>query len=132
MAFGDKLLYIAKRIKINTNEYGIQISEYAEPIKYTFSYMPSSGQTDYQLYGEAIRDMFISYLPMCFLGKINVGDKAYLIDGETQNITELVKMDKLDLQRSNANYHIKVVQPQNMRLKVIFEREKKGGRSNGS
>lgn len=124
MAFGDKRLYIAKKTHTTRNDYGEEIHHFAIPREYNFSYMPTSGQVDYQIYGALINNMFTAYLPMSFLGKINSGDMAYLIDGENQNIDELVEKDYDDEYCSNANYRVKIVQPQNMRVKIIFEKTK--------
>lgn len=126
MAFGDKKLYIAKKLNVEIDKHGNEIPYYdIDKIKeYHFSYMPTSGQVDYQIYGALINNMFSSYLPMTFLGVINSGDIAYLIDGETQNIDDLVRMDKGNKYCKNANYRVKLVQPQNMRLKVLFEKIK--------
>ena len=126
MAFGDKKLYIVKKLGVETDKHGNEIPFYdIDKIKeYHFSYMPTSGQVDYQIYGALINNMYSSYLPMTFLGKINSGDIAYLIDGENQNIDELVRMDKGNKYCKNANYRVKLVQPQNMRLKVLFEKIK--------
>lgn len=126
MAFGDKKLYIVKKLGVETDKHGNEIPFYdIDKIKeYHFSYMPTSGQVDYQIYGALINNMYSSYLPMTFLGKINSGDIAYLIDGENQNIDDLVKMDKGNKYCKNANYRVKLVQPQNMRLKVLFEKIK--------
>ena len=122
MAFGDKRLFIAKRIKVENDEFGNEVSYYETPKEYRFSYMPTSGQVDYQIYGELISNMFTSILPMSFLGKIKTGDKAYLIDGEIQDIDNLVYNDLNDEFCTHANYIVKLVQPQNIRLKVIFEK----------
>ena len=126
MAFGDKKLYIAKKLNVEIDKHGNEIPYYdIDKIKeYHFSYMPTSGQVDYQIYGALINNMFSSYLPMTFLGVINSGDIAYLIDGENQNIDDLVRMDKGNKYCKNDNYRVKLVQPQNMRLKVLFEKIK--------
>lgn len=122
MVFGDKRLFIAKRIKVENDEFGNEISYYETPKEYNFSYMPTSGQVDYQIYGELISNMFTSILPMSFLGKIKTGDKAYLIDGEIQDIDNLVYNDLKDEFCTHANYIVKLVQPQNIRIKIIFEK----------
>ena len=124
MAFGDKKLYIASKLGVKTDKHGNEIAYYdINKIKeYHFSYMPTSGQVDYQIYGALINNMYSSYLPLQFLGKIRSGDIAYLIDGETQNIDDLVEQDKGNEYCPNANYRVKLVQPQNMRVKVLFEK----------
>ena len=88
--------------------------------------MPTSGQVDYQIYGTLINNMFTSYLPMSYLGQIRSGDVAYMIDGEIQNITELKELDEFnkDIYCTNANYRVRTVQPQNVRVKIIFEKIK--------
>lgn len=122
MAFGDKKIYIAKKIGIEYDDYGNEIPYFESPKEYWFSYMPTSAQVDYQIYGALINNMFTSYLPMYYLGKIKSGDMAYLIDGEIQNIDELAEKDRYDIYCKNANYRVKISQPQNMRIKIIFEK----------
>ena len=126
MAFGDKKLYIASKIDVEIDKHGNEIAYFdVENLKeYRFSYMPVGSQVDYQIYGTLINNLFSSYLPMSFLGKIRSGDIAYLIDGETQDIDTLVKLDKNNKYCPNANYRVKLVQPQNVRLKVLFEKIK--------
>lgn len=126
MAFGSDELYIAKKIGVEDDDYGNEIPYFdIENIKhYSFSYMPVSGQVDYQIYGANINNMYSSYLPMEFLGVIRAGDVAYLIDGETQDIKELVEKDENDKYCQNANYRVKLVQKQNVRVKILFEKIK--------
>lgn len=127
MAFGDKLLFIASKIGTEKDDYGNEIPYFKLPIQqYNFSYMPTSGQIDYQIYGANITNMFTSYLPMSFLGKIKSGDVAYMIDGEIQNIIELKEQDEYSNNQycSNANYRVRTVQPQNARVKIVFEKIK--------
>ena len=124
MAFGDKRLYIAKKLGVEENEYGNEMPYFDEPKAYSFSYMPTIGQVDYQIYGALISNMFTSYLPMAYLGKFHSGDVAYLIDGENQNIEEMVADDIGDRYCNSANYRVRTVQPQNMRVKIIFEKIK--------
>ena len=124
MAFGDKKLYIAKKIGVENDDYGNQLPYFDIPRVHCFSYMPTSGQVDYQIYGTLINNMFTAYLPMRYLGCINSGDVAYLIDGENQNIDELVDLDYKNKYCEHANYRVKLVQPQNVRVKIIFEKIK--------
>lgn len=127
MVFGNKLLFVASKIGVEKDDYGNEIPYFELPQKeYHFSYMPASGQLDYQLYGESIKNMFTSYLPMYYLGKIKSGDVAYMIDGETQNIRDLKEIDEYsnDIYCSNANYKVKTAQPQNARVKIVFEKIK--------
>lgn len=125
MKFGDKKLYLAKRIATETDDYGNEITYYDKIKRYYFNYMPTAGQVDYQIYGSLINNMYTSYLPVSYLGVIKSGDIAYLKDGETQNIDELVALDENDKYCQHANYRVRIVLPQNMRIKVIFEKIKK-------
>ena len=122
MDFGDKKLFIAHKIGVEKNGYGDEVPYYKKPERYSFSYMPTGGQLDYQVYGTLINNMFTSYIPMFYLGKIKSGDLAYLIDGETQDIESLSRKDANNKYCPNANYLVKIVQPQNMRLKILFEK----------
>lgn len=125
--FGDKLLFIASKIGVEKDDYGNENPYFKLPPKeYHFSYMPTSSQVDYQIYGTQINNMFTSILPMSFLGKIRTGDVAYMIDGDIQNIEELVSIDKRNKDKycTNANYRVKIAQPQNARMKIIFEKIK--------
>ena len=107
-----------------TDDYGNEKSRFESPKYYEFSYMPTSGQVDYQIYGALIDNMFTSILPMSILGKIKSGDVAYLIDGEEQDIDNLTLKDTNNEYCPNANYRVKIVQPQNVKVKVIFEKIK--------
>lgn len=125
--FGDKLLFIASKIGVEKDDYGNENPYFKlPPEEYNFSYMPTSSQVDYQIYGTQINNMFTSILPMSFLGKIRTGDVAYMIDGDIQNIKELVSIDKRNKDKycTNANYRVKIAQPQNARMKIIFEKIK--------
>ena len=125
--FGDKLLFIASKIGVEKDDYGNENPYFKlPPEEYNFSYMQTSSQVDYQIYGTQINNMFTSILPMSFLGKIRTGDVAYMIDGDIQNIKELVSIDKRNKDKycTNANYRVKIAQPQNARMKIIFEKIK--------
>ena len=126
MAFGDFKLYIAKKIGVESDDYGNETPYFdIENVEqHYFSYMHVSGQIDYQIYGANIDNMYSSYLPISYLGKIRVGDVAYMIDGETQDIDELVEKDDNDKYCTNANYRVKLVQKQNVRVKILFEKIK--------
>lgn len=122
MVFGDKDLYIAKKVGIELNDYGEETPIFGKPKYYRFSYMPTSGQVDYQVYGTLINNMFTAYLPISYLGQIKSGDMAYLIDENNQDVEELSYKDRNNKYCENANYRVRLAQPQNMRLKVLFEK----------
>lgn len=116
----EKKLYIAKRIRVEEDDYGNQISYFDKPKKYWFNYQPLDGDLDYQQYGDRISNYFRAFIDMCYLGEIKTGDKAYLIDGEIQDVDSLVLKD--DENCTLANYTIKVVLPQNLKIKIDFEK----------
>lgn len=128
MSFGSKKIYIASKEGVEYDDYGNENPYFSEIIPFNFSYMPSSSQVDYQIYGKEINNIYVSILPMNYLGKIKSGDAVYLIDGETQNIEELVYLDIDDKYCSHANYRVKDILPQNVRVKVIFEKTQKARR----
>lgn len=127
MAFGDKKLYVCKKIGVENDEYGNEIPYFENAKEYHYSYMPTSSQVDYQIYGTNINNMFTMYVDMSMLGVFKSGDSAYLIDGETQDIDYLVAKDSDNKYKSNSNYRIKSVQPQNIKIKILFEK-KQGGK----
>ena len=121
MPFADDL-YIAKKIIDGTDEYGNEISHWDKPKKYRFSYMPLGGQVDYAIYGALINNMYSAILDMSYLSKLHSGDLAYMIDEDIQDVDELAGRDMEDKYCSNANYRVKLVQKQNFRVRVLFER----------
>lgn len=123
MAFGDKLLYVCKRLGVEKDDYGNEIAYYENAKEYRFSYMPTSSQVDYQLYGTLVDVMFTMYVPyQRMLGVIKVGDLAYLIDNDTQDIESLKNIDNDNIYKPNANYRVKTCQAQNMKIKILFEK----------
>ena len=114
-----KPLYIAKRIKVEENDYGMEVETFAKPQPYQFLYMPTSGTIEYQVYGERISRMFTAYVSYDrYLGEFHEGDRAYLIDESLQDVT----IAKNDINCSRANYRIISVLPQNQLIKLTFEK----------
>lgn len=112
-------LYIAKRILNSDNEYNEYPPKYEKPIHYNFLYMPSKSQLDYQKWGEDISRIYIAYINYnIYRGKFHIGDKAYLLDSEMQDVS--VAND--DINCENANYIIVGVDEQNMFIKITFEK----------
>lgn len=106
---------------------GAKRNRYKEPIKYKFNYQPTSGNTDYLVYGTLINKMYTAFIDYKkYIGKIHEGDKAYLKDNDCLFPSELVELDLDDNTCKHANYRIKLVQPQNFKIKVIFEKITKG------
>lgn len=116
----EKPLYIAKRINIIEDDYGNPISYFEKPKEYFFNYQPIDGDLAFQQYGDKVSNIYRAFIPMAYLGKIKVGDKAYLIDGEIQDIVSLVLNDNENC--TMANYTIIAVLPQNLKIRVDFEK----------
>lgn len=117
----EKELWIAKRISVETNDMGIDIEKFAKPIRYSFNYQPISGDMSYREYGERISDVYRAFISkMQYQGKIRVGDRAYISDGEylEEDLEELVNSD--DEYCKKANYIVNVVLPQNFLIRVDF------------
>lgn len=117
----QKPLYIAKRLKTTLNDYGMEVQEFDKPKLYNFLYMPTSGMLDYQIYGEKISGMYTAYVDYdTYLGHFHEGDRAYLIDSDLQDLS----VAKTDKNCENANYVIKSVLLQNLKIKLTFEKIK--------
>lgn len=117
----EKELWIAKRKKVETNDMGVDIEVFYPPIRYMLNYQPVSDYNSYQEYGEHINDVYRAFLTsMAYQGKINVGDRVYMSDGQTliSELKELVESD--DEYCNKANYVVKVVLPQNFFTRVDF------------
>lgn len=133
----EKTLYIAKRNGKQTDDFGTEVPVYEEPIKYRFNYQPSTSNTDYLAYGTLFNTMFVTYVPSKYIGKLQAGDAVYLIDNQTPNqsaLEELLALDSGNDFCDHANYRIKTAVPQNMLLRITFEKVAgtvKGDNENG-
>lgn len=115
-----KYLYIANR-HVTTNDYGIDIETFDKPERYDFFYMPSTSSTDYELYGRKINEIYIAFIDYNrYFGKFKVGDRAYLIDDETTDIS----FAKNDINGEKANYKIVANALQNIKIKLTFAKIK--------
>lgn len=115
------ILYTCRRILSEENEYGFVSEKYDKPIEYNFLYMPASSSLDIQKYGERISRIYTAYVPYNqYRDKFKIGDLAYLLDSETQDISIALK----DKNGENANYRIIGVNEQNLFIKIIFEKIK--------
>ena len=117
----EKEIWIAKRNKIETNEFGVDIEYFDKPIKYRFNYQPISGNTNLLEYGDKMNDVYRAFVDKnMYLGKIKVGDRVYLEDGETlqSDLEDLVDNDNKYCEK--ANYTVRAVLPQNLKIRVDF------------
>ena len=114
-------LYTCRRVLNEENEYGMTTAKYECPIKYHFLYIPASSHLDYQKYGERIDRIMTAYVPYNrYRNKFHIGDKAYLLDSEMQDIEIALNYTNCE----NANYNIIGVDEQNLFIKLIFEKIK--------
>lgn len=112
-------LYVAKRILNKENEYGETTAIYSKPIHYNFLYMPTRSQVDYQIYGEEISKLYVSFVKYNQYRNIfHRGDRAYLLDDEMQDLSVALK----DTNCENANYEILSVNEQNAYIKITFKK----------
>lgn len=117
----EKEMWIAKRKKVETNDMGVEVEYFYPPIRYLINYQPVSDQMSFLEYGEHIVDVYRAFLTsMAYQGKIKVGDRAYLSDGQTSpsELKALVESD--DEFCNKANYVVKIVLPQNFFTRVDF------------
>ena len=115
----EKEIWIAKRNKVTTNKNGVEKEFFEKPQKFYFNYQPVSGNTKLEEYGEDINNVYRMFVDRKnFQGKIRVGDRAYLSDGDIseQELEELATND--DEKCTKANYRIEVVLPQNIKTRI--------------
>lgn len=120
----EKEIWIAKRVKIESDEYGVDIEYFEEPKKYRINYQPTSGYLDYLQYGEKIRNRYRAFINNTHCNNIqfNVGDRVYLADGEYQEC-ELEKLACSDNELcEKANYVIDTILPQNIKIRIDFRK----------
>lgn len=121
MLLFQKECYIANKIATKVNKYGTDIITYSKPKRYFINYTGVSGYVDIQLYGNQIGNVIRAYVDISLLGKIKVGDVAYLIDGDCLDIKELAQNDNQFCK--NANYRVNSILVQNLKMKVDFKKK---------
>ena len=67
----EKEIWIAKREKVETNEFGVDVEYFSEPKKYRFNYQPVSGNTNLLEYGEKINDIYRAFINREYFKNIN-------------------------------------------------------------
>lgn len=109
-----KQLYIAKRLSVETNEYGNDVCIYDKPKSYMFNYQPANGEMEIGLYGEKVMNMYKAVIPYnIYADKFKEGDVAYLL-----GVSPIGEHGNGD----NANYVITGVMPQNKVIILYFEK----------
>lgn len=114
--------YIANRKSITKDDYGHDIETFQTPEYFNFLLMPSgTNSVDAQRYGEQVDTMYTAYIQKSFIGKFHRGDRAYLIDEDLQDLS-IALQDNEDCE--NANYKLIACQPQNIVIKLLFQKIK--------
>ena len=124
MSYFTKEIWIAQYDKENSysDDNGSEIPVYKEPQRYDMNYQPASGYTSYLKHGMQIDDVYIAMVDRkAFQGKVIVGDRAYLSDGEVAE----EDLEKLVLSDNNlclkANYKVVSVLPQLIKTIIEFK-----------
>lgn len=110
-----KDLYVAKFIKEELDDYGINIKEYERPKYYgKFNIQPLSGESDVAEYGSKVSKMqrvLVDYDK--YLNEFKEGDVAYL---------DRVTPANEEIYGDKANYRISSVREQNRKIAIYFEK----------
>lgn len=117
----NKVCYIRKRLTsdetgIVTDEYGNEIQNYDEPVKYRFNYQPVTTDADEAVlkpYGVTLEGTVKALVDIKYEGQLNRYDLVYLYGASPENET---------FSGENANYRVITSVPQNMKILVYFER----------
>ena len=117
----NKVCYIRKRItsdesEITIDEYGNEIQNYEEPVKYRFNYQPVTNDADEAIlkpYGVTLEGTVKALVDIKYNGQLNKYDLVYLYGATPENE---------NYAGENANYRVITSVPQNMKILVYFER----------
>jgi len=117
----NKVCYIRKRITsdesgITEDEYGNEIQNYEEPVKYIFNYQPVTNDADEAIlkpYGVTLEGTVKALVDIKYNGQLNKYDLVYLYGASPENESHAGE---------NANYRVITSVPQNMKILVYFER----------
>lgn len=120
-----KLGYIANREneKVETDDYGNELEVFKKPFAFNELYMPVTDSYSLKVYGENIIRILRMYVNVNeWYGRINVGDRAYLMDSEHSycNLGNLIYEDNKYCNK--ANYKVVSVEIQNLKMKIEFEK----------
>lgn len=112
----NKELYISKKKKVTYDDYNNEIVEYDKPFFYGMcNYQPLVGndlEAYIRTYGETNNSIVRLFINNSDKGVINKFDLAYLYGATPDG--ELVYGD-------NANYRVKTVKEQNVKIMILFE-----------
>lgn len=123
MIIKKKLGYIANRYGVEKKKNGKEVNLYNPPQEFYELYMPLSDSENLENYGDKVNRTLRMFVDRNkWYGKINVGDRAYLIDEATDENTIIEMVKNTTEKCANANYKVTVVAIQNFKLKVEFQK----------
>lgn len=110
----DKVCYISSKLPSIEDDYGNQLNQYEEPIKYKFNYQPVVDRKEAEIlgYGESSIGLIRALIDIKYKDKIKQYDLAYLYDATPDNESYIGE---------NANYRVVTCKPQNTKILVYFE-----------
>ena len=112
-------IYVAKKLDSTYDDYGNEITNYDEPVKYFFNVQPVTNTSNASAFGELVPRLKVAVIPKTeYENVFNEFDLAYL-DGITP--------EEEVFNGAKANYRIYSVQPQNAIIKVYFLKIISGG-----
>ena len=96
------------------DDYGNEVTQYAEPIKYEFNVQPISSEADIEEFGANAKQMQKAVISRKeYEGKFKEFDKAYLDGATPENET---------VNGTNANYKLYPPRNQNKAIVIYFQR----------
>ena len=120
----DKEIYIAKRLRIETNYNGYDVEYFEKPKRYRMNYQPLEGVMTYSRSGENTNStQYVAFVDRnVYQGIIRTGDKAYLSDESIleEDLKQLTLYDNEYCEQ--ANYRVISVLPQNKKMKIVFKK----------
>lgn len=120
----SKLGYIAtrKRVEEVDPNSSVELELFNKPFAFKKLYMPITDSYSLQKYGENVSRMLRMFVDLSWIGRVHVGDRAYLID-ENNKYCDLNNLIYMDDQYCNfANYKVVSVEIQNLKIKIEFEK----------
>lgn len=126
----EKPVYVAKYLRTEISDDGIEKAIYDTPKLYCLNYQPISNYLDYQEYGADISSIKRIYARAEYVfGKIHTKDRVYLIDEDNVG-TDLKALVENETERClNANYEVIKCPPSRLFVQIDLRKiDKKGKR----
>lgn len=108
-----KKIWIAPYIKTKKDLSGNKVDVFGEPFEIQTSINTLSGSTDMEMFGDRVKRMCKAMPNYNMIDKIHEKDVAYLFGATPEG--EVVNGE-------NANYRVDSILPQNVKVKIYFEK----------